>query len=326
MGTCLPTGGTITYTYTGGNNGIVCADGSAAGLTRQLNPGGTWAYSRSGSGTAWTTTVADPSSPANETVINFSKDANTTNPTSNFYETQRQAYQGSHNSGTLLLTTYNCWNNNFTNCPTQSVSSPITQKDAYRQPPGVSAALSETHYDGNGRLTDDKEYDYGSVLVSDTSTSYASLGNILDKPSLVTIKDSSNNVLAQTTYSYDETAVMATTGTPQHGGVNGARGNLTTLATQVNASQTLYRKFTYYDTGTVNASTDVSLSSTTNGATTTYVYGSGTSCGNSFPTQVNLPLSLSRSMTWNCTGGVQLTVIDENHSCPNCVFIVEVFK
>jgi len=308
----LPTGGTITYTYTGGNNGIVCTDGSAAGLTRQLNPGGTWTYSRTGSGNSWTTTVADPSSPANETVINFSKDANTTNPTSNFYETQRQVYQGSHTSGTLLMTTYNCWNNNFTNCPTQSVSSPVSQLDAYRQPPGVSAALSETKYDNNGRVTEDKKYDFGSVLVSDTSISYASLGNILDKPSLAVVKDSSNNVVAQTTYTYDEGSVATTSGTPQHTSVSGSRGNLTTLATQVNATQTLYRHFAYYDTGTLNTSTDVSLSSTANGSTTAYVYGSGTSCGNSFPTQINLPLSLSRSMTWNCTGGVQLTATDEN--------------
>ncbi len=308
----LPTGGTITYTYTGGNNGVVCADGSAAGLTRQLNPGGTWTYSRSGSGNSWTTTVADPASPTNETVINFSKDANTTNPTSNFYETQRLVYQGSHTSGTLLMTAYNCWNNNFTNCPTQSVSSPISQLDAYRQPPGVSAALSETKYDSNGRVTENKEYDFGSVLVSDTSLSYASLGNILDKPSVAVVKDSSNNVVAQTTYTYDEGSVATTSGTPQHTSVSGSRGNLTTLATQVNATQTLYRHFAYYDTGTLNTSTDVNLSSTANGSTTAYVYGSGTSCGNSFPTQINLPLSLSRSMTWNCTGGVQVQTTDEN--------------
>jgi hypothetical protein len=33
----LPTGGQIAYTYTGGSNGIVCADGSDAGLTRVLS-------------------------------------------------------------------------------------------------------------------------------------------------------------------------------------------------------------------------------------------------------------------------------------------------
>src|SRR5207302_2345137 len=105
--------------------------------------------------------------------------------------------------------------------------------------------------------TDDKEFDFGTVLISDTSTTYASLGNILDKPSSVVVKDASNNVVAQTTYTYDEGTVTGTSGTPQHSSVSGARGNLTTLATQANATQTLYRKFAYYDTGTLNTSTDV---------------------------------------------------------------------
>jgi len=87
----LPTGGTITYTYTGGSNGITCADGTAAGLTRQT-PDGTWTYTRTpGSGTASTTTLTDPSSSSNQTVIQFQ------NPTGLglSYETQRQLYQGS---------------------------------------------------------------------------------------------------------------------------------------------------------------------------------------------------------------------------------------
>jgi RHS repeat-associated protein len=48
-----------------------------------------------------------------------------------------------------------------------------------------------------------------------------------------------------------------------------------------------------------------------NNAQTTYTYGSG-SCGNSFATSVVGPLSLSKSLAWNCTGGVETSVIDEN--------------
>ena len=56
----LPTGGVITYGYTGGAQGIN-ADGSAAGLTRAHTPGGTWAYARTNvSGSHWQTTVASP--------------------------------------------------------------------------------------------------------------------------------------------------------------------------------------------------------------------------------------------------------------------------
>jgi hypothetical protein len=39
----LPTGGSVSYTYPGSNNGINCADGSAAGLTR-TTPDGEWTY------------------------------------------------------------------------------------------------------------------------------------------------------------------------------------------------------------------------------------------------------------------------------------------
>jgi hypothetical protein len=70
----LPTGGTINYSYSGGNNGIE-SDGSTAGLTRTLSTGGSWKYSRAlvsgtpGPGSTWTTTVVDPSN--NNTLVNF---------------------------------------------------------------------------------------------------------------------------------------------------------------------------------------------------------------------------------------------------------------
>jgi hypothetical protein len=61
----LPTGGTISYTYTGGNNGIICSDGSAAGLTR-TTPDGEWTYSRTlVSGNEWYTTVESPNDSQN---------------------------------------------------------------------------------------------------------------------------------------------------------------------------------------------------------------------------------------------------------------------
>jgi len=146
------------------------------------------------------------------------------------------------------------------------------------------------------------------ALIRQTGTSFATLG----QPAQITVQDGSNNVIALTAYTYDEGAVTATTGTPQHIAVSSTRGNLTTLDMRaLNQQHELFRKFTYYDTGTLNTSTDVSISSATNGPTTTYIYGAS-SCGNSFATQVNRPLSLSHSMTWNCAGGVQLSATDEN--------------
>src|SRR5207302_5034198 len=67
---------------------IICADGTAAGLTR-TTPDGTWTYTRSGSDPSWGTTMTDPQ--ANQTVLNFQGP----------YETERQAYKGSSGTGTL---------------------------------------------------------------------------------------------------------------------------------------------------------------------------------------------------------------------------------
>src|SRR5439155_5105940 len=85
----LPTGGTISYAYSGGNNGITCADGSTATLTR-TTPDGIWKYAHSESGTAWTTTVTDPAN--NQTTINFQDfvASTTTYYARSEYESERQ--------------------------------------------------------------------------------------------------------------------------------------------------------------------------------------------------------------------------------------------
>jgi hypothetical protein len=181
----LATGGSITYAYSGGSNGIE-ADGSTAGLTRTLSPGGTWQYARSVSGSNSTTTITDPL--LDQTVINFAKDGNPTYPSYNFYETQRQVSQLISGTQTLLETIVTCYNANYslTACPTLAVSSPISQTDSYLELPNGSTRLAEILYNGYGLVTDDKEYDYGvttgsapgtTKLVRETAIAYAALGN-----------------------------------------------------------------------------------------------------------------------------------------------------
>jgi RHS repeat-associated protein len=314
----LPTGGSVSYTYTGGNqnNGIECLDGSAAGMTRTLNPGGSWTYARtlvSGTqphGSKWTTTVIDPSN--NQTVANFAEDSGTTY---NLYPTQQQVYQG---STTLLLTTVTCYNASFSGCATAGVSSPISQTDTYTILPTNQTRLSELAYSGS-LVTTDNEFDYGVTqgaspgtahLVRQTNTTYNSVG----KPTYTDVNDFTHTpsvTLSATTYSYDQGSVVAASGTPQHTSVTGPRGNLTTIQQQVNGTTNLYQTFSYYDTGTLYQSTGLSTSASSPGPTTTYVYGTN-SCGNSFPTQVNEPLNLSKSTVWNCAGGVATQMTDEN--------------
>jgi hypothetical protein len=275
----LPTGGTVTYGYTGGSNGIL-SDGSTAGVTRTLSPGGLWQYSRtmvSGSpapGSTWTTTGIDPNN--NYTVINFAEDGSTgTGATYNFYETQWQAYQGSVAPSNLLATNIRCYNTNYANCSTATVSSPITQTDIYSELPNASTRLSERVYNSYGLVTDDKEYDYGVTmgaapgtthLIRETGIDYASLANgIVDRPSSIGETDWTTGqplLKAGASFYYDETTPTATSGTPQHVAISGtARGNLTTLTP---SSLALSLTWTYYDTGNPNVATDV------NGAQTTY--------------------------------------------------------
>ena len=352
----LPTGGTITYTYSGGPNSTgIYSDGSTAGLNRILAASTTcsantscWQYSRSlvsgspGPGSTWTTTVIDPNS--NYTVINLAEDGTTNTSTTvatyDFYETQRQAYQGSVSTNNLLATIIKCYNNNYASCSTKVVSSPISQTDVYSQLPNGNSRLSETLYNNYGLVWDDKEYDYGVAtgsapgtthLVRETSTTYnTSLGNgIVNRPASVVVSDWTSGsavTLGSSSYSYDGTTPATTSGTPQHIAVTGSRGNLTTLSTSANGTTSLYRQFTYYDTGMPNNSTGVDTSSSSTCSSkpsicTTYNYSNTTAtCGNSFATSISEPLGLSRSFTWNCTGGVATQVTDENSSSTSTNF------
>src|SRR5260370_1033860 len=137
---------------------------------------------------------------------------------------------------------------------------------------------------------------------------YAALGNNINAfQQTTTVQDGAGHTLGQTTNNYDEVTPTATSGTPQHVAVSGSRGNLTSTSqiVQTTSSTSVTSHLTYYDTGEPNTSTDV------NGAVTTFNYSSG-SCGNSFPTSISEPLNMSRSMAWNCTGGVLTSLTDEN--------------
>jgi len=333
----LPTLGSISYQYTGANGGVNCSDGSTIGLTRSPSPGGTWTYARTLSGQLQTT-VTSPIDQANSpaasdvTVINFAEDPN---GTFDFYETQRQVYQGSA-TGTPLATTTTCYNGNYSNCASHAASAPISQTDVYTQLGSGPTRLSEIVYNGNGLPTDDKEYNYGvtlnaapssAYLVRETSTSYgsytgapcAALGNgIVDTPCQVFVYDWSTGsklTVASTNYTYDESTPATTSGTPQHTSITGSRGNLTTIATQANSSITLYRKLAYYDTGVLKTSSDLGTTSSGGPNLTTYNFSDATStCGNAFPSGISEPGSLTRSFTWNCVGGVNLVTTDERNN------------
>ena len=295
----LPTGGTITHTYTGGNNGITCSDGSTSGLERYTPDSGSnyWNYSRNaGTGAAYTTTITDPL--GNNTVVQFQ----------GLYETQRQSYQGAVSSANLLRTLYTCYNGANYPCNSTAITLPITQRVITTVLAGTSNLTSQTKtlYNSTGSLTEQDDYDYGQnapgSLLKKTAITYAALTKISAFRQQVTVTNGSGATVSQTNFNYGDT-VTTTSGTPQHTTPAGSRGNLLSVNYYVNGSTYLTKSYSYFDTGNVQTSTDV------NGAQTTYTYGA---CGNSFPTGISEPLGLARSMGWNCTGGVQTSITDEN--------------
>jgi YD repeat-containing protein len=303
----LSTGGAISYGYSGGGNGITCADGTTANLQR-TTPDGVWMYTHTESGSAWSTTVTDPQ--GNQTVVNFQ----------GIYETQRQVNQLVNGTQVLLSTLVTCYNGNMTNCNNTTITLPITRRTMWQQLPNSAGLQSktDTFYNSYGLRTEVDQYAYGNgapgSLLRKTLLTYGSwngsscvaLGNnIVDRPCQSKVQDGGGHTLAQTNYSYDESTPTATSGVPQHVSVTGSRGNLTTISSLTAGSSFLSRHSTYYDTGTVNVATDV------NGAQTTFHYGSN-SCGQSFSDSLSLPLNLTRSMTYNCTGGVLTSATDEN--------------
>ncbi|MGA3325824.1 MAG: RHS repeat-associated core domain-containing protein [Terriglobia bacterium] len=287
----LPTGGTISYKYSGGSNGITCADGSAATLQRSTPDTGSqsWQYAHSENGSAWTTTVTDPQS--NATTYYFQQ----ARSSQNLYETERKIYQGSSSSGTLLEDVVTCYNNIPNPCTNASngdvIALPITQRTALTTL-GSLTAETNTNYDstGYGLPVEVDEYNWGPTITRKTITAYdynnsCGVTNtyVEAMPCSVTIENGSGGTVASTTYSYD------------------ANGNL--LSTTSNGLTTSYN---YNNNGTVATTTDV------NGAQTTYSYTGTGGCNSAFPTSANLPLSLSTSATWDCNGGVVTKTIDAN--------------
>jgi RHS repeat-associated protein len=312
----LRTGGKISYTYTGGSNGIVCADGSTAGLTRTTSDG-TTTYTRSGSGSVWTTTIKDAMQPTNDqTSINFQ----TTGSPAMFMETHRTINQG---TSTLLMQTDTCYNAATVPCSSTAINLPISQIDSYATFNDNHESRTTTFLNDVGLTTEVDEYNFGSgtagTLLRKTLTTYASLGNnILDHPASIVVQDGSGNQKAATTFNYDETTPTATTGVPAHTSISGSRGNLTTFG-QWNSVTNAYLNTaaTYDDTGNVLTSTDPK------GNQTQFSYqdnfGDGVNRSSlAYVTQTTLPATNSvqhiTKTKYDANTGLPITTWDQNNN------------
>jgi len=302
----MPTGATISYTYTGGDTGtgIFCSDGSIAGFNRATLDG-TWQYRRTSTNV---TTVTNPQGKV--TVVTFG----------NGQETQRQIYDGAA-SGTPLQTIITCYNGNNTNpgaCVTATPTKPFNEVTQFRSLNGGPYSETDTFYNTNGQITDRNEYDFGAATpLRKTHVDYdTTLGSgIVDHPADVKVTDGAGTLKFETDYIYDEdvsslqpsgaSQLFPPTCTAPSGK---CRGNITTVKTYKTAGSWLTRTFSHFDTGLVYQAHDA------NGAVTTNAYGA---CGSSFLTNVSEALSLSKSFAWNCTGGVMTSSTDENQKTTN---------
>ncbi|HEX3742211.1 MAG TPA: RHS repeat-associated core domain-containing protein [Terriglobales bacterium] len=310
-GLTLRTGGTISYSYSGGSNGIDCTYGVPPTLSRTTADGTTkytWAAVNNGNGHYGnTTTVVDPG--GNKTIYTFTGLSATGNAAPPVIQplTQIQKYQNvgtvSSPSYTLLSTDVICYNGATTGCATAVVSSPINEKDVYHTISGMaSSSRTQTKYDTYGNITFVATYDFGATNYTlQTTTAYGSWNgsqcvavstSIYKKPCNIWTSDGTNTI-SNTRFTYD------------------TRGNLVGKSVWT-GSIWLNSSATYNANGTVATATDVNSAQTTYGYAAT---GSG-GCNGLLPTSITVA-GLTKTQTWNCIGGVLTQVKDTNSNPTN---------
>ena len=287
----LPTGGAISYTYSGGcsSAGGIMADGTTAGISRTTADSSVArTYVRATvNANATSTTLTDQK--GNQSVFQFTNDGG------DIYETHRQVYQGTA-TGTPLLERFTCYNGAATPCDGAALTAQITATTVTERYNGGSEAMVLNGYDANGNLLNTGLFS-GSTLLETINNTYNSLSELTQSETV----DSSGNFVSETTYGYDETTPTATSGLPQHVAVTGTRGNQTSSHMTVSGSTTLSTTTAYYDTG-------MPVSTTTPNGTTSYSYDPT----QTFATQTTLPtpssgVALSTSWTYDAASGAMLT-------------------
>ena len=296
----FPTGGSVSYAYSGGNNntGINCTSTVVPTLIVTVNDNngnvGQWKYvnsNNSSSTGSYTVTQTDPA--GNQTVYTFYGQ----------YQTQELIYTGTA-TGTPSETVITCYNMNYSsqaNCvtPTAAIGPAITQVDVYKSFSGSAFTLTETVRDTYGNTTSASSYDFGATFppsgtpLSTIATTYnsgttcGSLNQyIYDKPCSVTVNGPSGQV-SQTNYTYN------------------AEGHPTQAQKWVSSAANLNSYASYNSNGTVATSTDV------NGTVTNISYNGTGGCNGLLPTSTVVN-SLTTSLQWNCNGGVLTQISDDN--------------
>lgn len=314
-GITLRSGGTITYAYSGGNNGINCTYSVPPTMTRTTQDGKstyTWSLVNNGSGNYGnTTTVVDNG--GNKTIYTFTGLTSSGNAALPVIQpvTQVQHYQG---SSTLLTTDVFCYNaasGQPGNCSTAIVSLPVTEVDVYHTINGMAnSSRTQTKYDAYGNVTYSAQYDFGQTTPTVTTTTVygtwsgttcASISStIYHKPCTVTTTANGSTVSASR-FTYNSHGNLLTTYLSPNGGSSFLSN------TTVNS---------YNSNGTPAATYDLANNKTSYA----YLSSSYTSCGSCtnypFPTSISKG-GLATYSTWNGIGGVKLTDKDASGNTTN---------
>jgi RHS repeat-associated protein len=288
----LPTGGTISYAYSGGcNNSGINADGTVGSLAR-VTSDGSKSYTRASvNANATSTDVQDEE--GKHTVYQF------TINNGMFYETHRQVYDG-NTSAANLLDRYTCYNGAVPNCDGAVIAMPINQTNVISsQNNGTQDQVQNTY--SSGLLTQSTRSVPGGGVLLSQSIVYNTLG----EPTSVLSSDPSSNPITRTTYGYDETTPTGTSGIPQHGAAPGTRGNQTSAHIQL-VSPIIDSSVAFYDTG-------AAISSATPNGTIQYGYDPT----QTFANQVTLPtpssgVLLGTSASYDQQSGVQTSATGAN--------------
>jgi RHS repeat-associated protein len=308
----MPTGGTVSYAYTGGNNGIECVDGTVPGITRTTaatggSTGSTWSYVRTPTSTTSHTEVVDGLT--NHLAYDFTVPNDLpAGLTGIYYETERKLYQGAE-TGTPVVDVKNCWSDPYP-CSTVVTGQAIDTVNIYQTFDGLLQSGSTRIYVGpGGAQTESDVYDFGtsssrgSLLEKQTWT-YAASGNPNVLSSTQTF-DASGDVLSSTSYLYDQTTPTVTSSIPQHLTAAGPRGNLTNVQSTI-GSHNETTTITYDDTGQALTTKDPA------GNITTLTYDPSTDVNLIGVSQKVGTLTLASSYAYYGTTGLLETSTDPN--------------
>jgi RHS repeat-associated protein len=284
----LPTGGAVSYTYSGGSNGINCLDGSPATMTRTEN-GQTTTYVHTTINANYQASTVETLPDGGRETFLFSGHVFGGNVATTLYSDVVTDSTGNITSTKLI---------NFNGNPNGSQSGyfPTSKVDTYVYRGGTSVTAGSVHSQTSLDATyyalplDVKVYTpaTSSAVYTDTVTTYGSFSNgscsgatVANRICTSVTSDGSGNTLKSSRATYD------------------LYGN------KLNGS-TLVSGTTYLSSGsaTYNSNGTVATSTSTFGNVST---NSVTSCDNTLPTSASNGVA-TYTYAWDCNGGVMNSV------------------